>query len=137
VSRPPPRLCYRRGVGSPLERVARVLGVERGEERLLVVAGTALFLVEWAAVSATNVAETLFLKRIGVGYLPVLFLANSFLLAATGYAVGRIAARADQRRLLLRLLAASAGVWLLLWLPVVGDVDGVFPLLVIMAKQSE
>ena len=82
-------------MGSPLQRIARVLGVEPGEERLLVVAGAALFLVEWAAVSATNVAETLFLKRIGVGYLPVLFLANSFLLAATGYAVGRIAARAQ------------------------------------------
>jgi CRP-like cAMP-binding protein len=124
-------------VGSLLQRVARVLGVERGEERLIVVAGAALFLVEWAAVSATNVAEALFLKRIGVDRLPLVFLANSLLLAATGYAVGRIAARADQRRLLLRLLAASAGVWLLLWLPVVGDLDGVFPLLVIMAKQTD
>jgi AAA family ATP:ADP antiporter len=120
-----------------LQRVVRILGVERGEERLFVVATAALFLVEWAAVAATNVAETLFLKRVGVDRLPLVFLANSLLLAATGYAVGRLAARGDRRRLLVRLLAGSAVVWLVLWLPVSGDLDGAFPLLVIMAKQTD
>ncbi|TMB16747.1 MAG: hypothetical protein E6J71_15620, partial [Deltaproteobacteria bacterium] len=84
------------------ERLQRTLGIEPGEERVLVAGAVALFLVEWAAVSVTNVAETFFLKRIGVARLPIVFLVNSILLAGTSVAVGRMAARADQRRLLLR-----------------------------------
>ena len=86
------------------ERWQRRLGIEPGEERILLAGAVALFLVEWATVSVTNVAETFFLKRIGVERLPAVFLVNSFLLAGTSVAVGRLAARADQRRLLRRVL---------------------------------
>ncbi|TMA44611.1 MAG: MFS transporter [Deltaproteobacteria bacterium] len=98
------------------ERWQRTLGIEPGEERVLVAGVVALFLVEWAAVSVTNVAETFFLKRIGVARLPIVFLVNSILLAGTSVAVGRMAARADQRRLLLRVLVLLGLVLLPLWL---------------------
>ena len=92
------------------------LGIEPGEERILLAGVATLFLVEWAAVSVTNVAETFFLKRIGVERLPIVFLVNSFLLAATSVAVGRLAARADQRLLLRRVLVLLGLLLLPLWL---------------------
>jgi hypothetical protein len=60
-------------------------------------AAPALFLIEWAAVSVINVAETLFLKRIGVERLPIAFLLISLLLAGTSVAVGRLAAGKQPR----------------------------------------
>src|SRR5262245_57715379 len=108
------------------ERWQRTLGVEAGEERVLVAGATVLFLVEWASVSVTNVAETFFLKRIGVERLPIVFLVNSILLAGTSVAVGRIASRADQRRLLRRVLALLGLLLLPLWLLVVGRVTSAY-----------
>ncbi|TMA69226.1 MAG: cyclic nucleotide-binding domain-containing protein [Deltaproteobacteria bacterium] len=119
------------------ERWQRTLGIEPGEERVLVAGVVALFLVEWAAVSVTNVAETFFLKRIGVARLPIVFLVNSILLAGTSVAVGRMAARADQRRLLLRVLVLLGLVLLPLWLLVVGQATSVYAVLVVVAKQLD
>src|SRR6185436_20103587 len=116
------------------ERWRRSLGIEPGEERVLVAGAAVLFLVEWASVSVTNVAETFFLKRIGVERLPLVFLVNSVLLAGTSVVVGRIASRGDQRRLLLRVLAAFGLVLLPLWLLVVGQVTSAYAALVVMAK---
>src|SRR5262249_42171503 len=99
-----PGRCYSRAVAGFAERWRRRLGIEPGEERVLLAGMAALFLVEWAVVSVTNVAETFFLKRVGVARLPVVFLVNSILLTGTSVAVGRITARADQRLLLVRVL---------------------------------
>jgi hypothetical protein len=49
------------------------LGIEPQETALLGWAGAALALVGWADVSVQNASETLFLKRVGVEYLPVAF----------------------------------------------------------------
>jgi AAA family ATP:ADP antiporter len=124
-------------VAAPLERFGRTLGIEPGEERVLMAGGVALFLVAWASVSVTNVAETYFLKRIGVERLPLVFLANSILLAGTSVAVGRLAARGDQRRLLRRLLVLLGATLLPLWAMVLGHVTSAFALLVIVAKQID
>jgi hypothetical protein len=80
----------------------RRLGIEPGEERVLAAAGLPCSWSKWATVSVTNVAETFFLKRIGVARLPIVFLVNSILLAGTSVAAGRIVARTDPRRLLVR-----------------------------------
>ena len=119
------------------ERWQRTLGIESGEERVLVAGAVALFLVEWAVVSVTNVAETFFLKRIGVERLPIVFLVNSILLTGTSAAVGRITARADQRRLLRRVLVLLGLGLLPLWLLVLGRVTSVFAVLVVVAKQLD
>ena len=108
------------------ERVRRVLGIEPGEVRVLVAGALALFLIEWAAVSVTNVAETLFLKRIGVERLPIVFLVNSLLLAGTSVGVGRLAARGDQGRLLRRVLVLLGAALLPLWLMVAAQVTSAY-----------
>ena len=113
------------------------LGIEPGEERVLLAGAVTLFLVEWAAVSVTNVAETFFLKRVGVARLPIVFLVNSFLLAGTSVAVGRLAARGDQRLLLMRVLVLFGLLLLPLWLLVVARTTGAYAVLVVVAKQLD
>jgi AAA family ATP:ADP antiporter len=124
-------------VAALAERWRRTLGIEPGEERVLVAGAAVLFLVEWASVSVTNVAETFFLKRIGVERLPLVFLLNSILLAGTSVGVGRVASRGDQRRLLLLVLALLGLVLLPLWVLVVGQVTSAYAALVVMAKQLD
>src|SRR5262245_8239255 len=124
-------------VAALAERWRRALGIEPGEERVLIAGATALFLVAWASVSVTNVAETYFLKRIGVARLPIVFLANSILLAGTSVAVGRLAARGDAPRLLRTVLGLLAGMLVPLWLMVIAHLTSAFPLLVIVAKQLD
>lgn len=110
----------------------------RSFERPIVLwGGLSLFLVGWATVSLTNAAETLFLKRVGVEQLPLVFLLNSALLAASTYFVGRrIAATELGRALTLTLLAATAFL-VPLWLGLQADVPGVLAVLVISAKQIQ
>jgi len=124
-------------VAALVERWRRALGIEPGEERVLVAGAAALFLVGWASVSVTNVSDTYFLKRIGVERLPIVFIANSILLAGTSLAVGRLATRADQPRLLGRVLGFFGATLLPLWLMVVAHVTSAFALLVIAAKQLD
>src|SRR5262245_844709 len=124
-------------VAALAERSRRALGIEPGEERVLLAGAAALFLVGWASVSVTNVAETYFLKRIGVERLPIVFLVNSILLAGTSVAVGRLAARSDQPRLLGRVLGLLGAMLLPLWLMVLAHVTSAFALLVIVAKQLD
>ena len=93
----------------------RKLGIEPGEAKVFAWGAAALFLMGWADVSVKNVSETLFIKRVGVEHLPLVFLANSILLVATTYLVGRIAARADRLRLLPYVLVGLAIALLPLW----------------------
>jgi AAA family ATP:ADP antiporter len=119
------------------ERVRRGLAIEPGEERVLAVGALALFLIEWASVSATNVAETFFLKRVGVDRLPIVFLANSLLLVGTSFLTARVATRVEQRRLLTATLVLFGAAFLVLRLMVAERTPGVFGLLVVFAKQSD
>ncbi|HXJ36942.1 MAG TPA: cyclic nucleotide-binding domain-containing protein [Candidatus Eisenbacteria bacterium] len=119
------------------ERWQRAFEIEPGEGRVLATGAVALFLIEWASVSVTNVSETFFLKRIGVERLPLVFLVNSILLAGTSVAVGRIAARSDQRRLLGRVLLVFGFLLLPLWALVIARVTSAFAVLVVVAKQID
>ena len=117
--------------------LAHRIGIEPGEGRIFVYAAAVLFLIGWSDAQLTNASETLFLKRVGVEYLPLVFLANSLLLVGTTWTAGRLAARGDQVRLLVRTLAVLAGTLVPLWIGLRLDVPGVLPLLVIAAKQLE
>ena len=122
---------------SAVSRLARSLGIEAGEGRVFAWGATTLFLIGWASVSLTNVAETFFLKRIGVNRLPIVFLVNSLLLVGTTYTVSRIAARRAHRRVLAATFAGLGGMVAVLWLLVLGHVRPVFVLLVIASKQLD
>jgi AAA family ATP:ADP antiporter len=111
--------------------------VEPRERRVLVWGGGVLLLTSWAAISITNVAETVFLKRVGVELLPLVFLANSALLVGTTSLVGRIADRTDHLRLLTRTFIVLGVLLFPLWILVMADVRSTFALLVIAAKQVE
>jgi AAA family ATP:ADP antiporter len=118
-------------------RVARALGIERGEERVLAWSAAALFAVSWASISVANVADTFFLKRVGVDRLPWVFLLNSVLLTGTTFVVGRLALRYEPRRLLIATLGFLAVALVPLWMLVVGNVTSAFVLLVLAAKQLD
>jgi AAA family ATP:ADP antiporter len=117
--------------------VTRPLSVEPGEGRVLGWSALVLFAVSWASISVANVADTLFLKRIGVDRLPWVFLGNSVLLTFTTFAVGRLAVRWESRTLLVATLAGLGLALVPLWLLVAADVGSAFVLLVLAAKQLD
>ncbi|HVO26891.1 MAG TPA: cyclic nucleotide-binding domain-containing protein [Candidatus Margulisiibacteriota bacterium] len=120
-----------------LSSTQRLLGVERGEGRLFAWGAATLFLVGWASVSLTNVSETLFLKRVGIDRLPLVFLVNGVLLVSTTYAMSHIAAHADRRRLLVGTFAVLAAAVVVLWVLLLARFSAVFVLLVIASKQLD
>jgi hypothetical protein len=63
--------------------LARTLGVEPGEGHLFAWATATFFLVHAASVALANAADTFFLKRIGVQFVPLAFLASSLMLVLT------------------------------------------------------
>jgi hypothetical protein len=120
-----------------LQRLRRLLGIEPGEGRLVGWSAATLFLVEWASVSVSNASDTLFLKRVGVEYLPIVFLVNSVLLTGTTLAAGRWAARVDPSRLLVLTFAGLAAALVGLWALVVAGAPGIATTLVIASKQID
>jgi len=108
---------------------------ELRERGVLAWGAAALFLAGWADVSVKNVAETLFLKRIGVELLPVAFLANAGLLLGTTSLLGLLASRMDPLRLFTGALAALAALLLGLFAMVEAGGSAVYPALLIAAKQ--
>ncbi len=113
----------------------RRLGIEPTERKLFFWAAATLFLIGWADVSVKNASETLFLKRVGVFFLPMVFLAGSLLLVGTTDVAGRLASRFDRLRLLPAALLVLALLLLPLWVLVRSNIDGVYVVLVIASKQ--
>ncbi|MFN2427447.1 MAG: cyclic nucleotide-binding domain-containing protein [Candidatus Binatia bacterium] len=120
-----------------LQRLRRALGVEPGEGSIVAWSAGALFLIESASVAVSNVSDTLFLKRVGLEYLPMIFLANSVLLTATTLVAARVAIRFDPRRLLYGTFVVLATLLFLLWVLVVGAAPGIATTLVILSKQID
>ncbi len=107
------------------------LGIEPGEGRVFVWGTLALGLLGWAEVSLRNVAETLFVKRVGVELLPQGFLLSDALLLVATFAFVGVAARSDRLRLLPRMLAGLGLALVPLWSVVEADTrSGVVVLLV-------
>jgi len=118
-------------------RSLRRLGIEPTEGLIFLWSATTLLLVGWADVSIKNVAETFFVKRVGVEALPGVFLVNSILLVGTTYAIGRFAEGRDRARMLPIVLVALGLVLVPLWWCVRADLHAVFYLLVIASKQIQ
>ena len=93
----------------------RQLGIERSEWWLVLCGASCLFAVGWADVSLANIAEVYFLKRVGVEYLPEVFLGSAALLFITGIGLARFVANRDRSILLPGVFAVLAVVLLGLW----------------------
>ena len=117
--------------------MVRKLGIEPGEGRLFFWGAAALALAGWADVSVKNVSETLFLKRVGVEYLPLAYLFNSILLVGTTYVMGRLVARSNRPRLLPWIFFGLSVLLLPLWYLVRADAISAFVLLVLASKQFQ
>ncbi len=115
----------------------RRLGIEGGEAKLVAWAGASLALLGWADVSVQNAAETFFLKRVGVEYLPVAFLVSSLLMVGSTYGVGRLIARRDRPGLLPGVFAVLALALVPVWLLARFDAPGAFWLVILFSKQIQ
>lgn len=113
----------------------RRLGFGTREARLLTWGGGCLAVAGWADVSLQNAAETLFLKRVGVVYLPWALLASAILLALTTFIAARVIAPRNRLQLLpwafVTLAIGLVALWLLLHL----DLPWVFGALILFSKQ--
>jgi len=112
----------------------RALGIETGEGRIFAWGALTLGVIGAAEVSLRNVAETLFIKRVGVEHLPAVFLLDDALLTLATLGFVGVAARADRLRLLPRALAAMAFALLPLFALARADLRGSFVLLLVASK---
>lgn len=120
---------------SAVQFLSRKLGIEDNERELVAWGAMALCLVGWSDVSMQNAAETFFLKRVGVEYLPLAFLASSMLLVVTTTCVGWAIVHRWRPNLLPRVFLFLGISILPLWLLIHLDVPGSFFLLILTSKQ--
>jgi AAA family ATP:ADP antiporter len=93
---------------NPFNAALDRIGVEPSERAIFSWAGLCLGLLGGAGIALANTAETLFLKRVGVEYLPLALLANSLLLVGTTAGLSAFLARRDRPAWLPRVLFALA-----------------------------
>lgn len=124
-------------MGRLLERLRAATAVQPGEGGVVALAGAALFLVEWAAAAVSNAADAMFLKRVGIAWMPVVLLGSSLLLALSTLLVGRFASRVEHARLLRVTYAALALLLGLLWVLVATGAPASATLLVLASKQVQ
>lgn len=89
---------------NPLDASLDRIGVEPSERAIFAWAGLCLGLLGGAGIALANTAETLFLKRVGVEYLPIALLGSSLLLIGTTAGLGAFLARRDRPAWLPRIL---------------------------------
>ena len=89
---------------NPLNAALDRMGVEPSERAIFSWAGLCLGLLGGASIALANTAETLFLKRVGVEYLPLALLGSSLLLVGTTAWLGSFLARRDRPSWLPRIL---------------------------------
>jgi len=111
------------------------LGVEDSERAIFSWAWLCLLLTGAATFALLNVSETLFLKRVGVEYLPYALLASSALLVVTTALVSRRVAGPQSPRWMSRVLLLLAIALLPFALLVGRDSAPVFVALVLLARQ--
>ncbi len=88
-----------------------------------------------ASLALLNTAETLFLKRVGVAYLPWALLASSGLLVVTTGLASRLLSDADRPRWLPRVLLGLGLTVVPFWALVDLDTEVVFGALVLVSRQ--
>ena len=120
----------------PIDNALRRIGIEPAERALCGWAALCLLLIGATAFALLNASETLFLKRVGVTYLPWALLASSGLLVVTTGLASYALAGANRPRWLPRVLLGLALLLLpLWWLLRAWEVPVVFGAFVLVARQ--
>jgi hypothetical protein len=116
------------------EGLLRRLGVEPGETAVFAWGAATLFLLGWAEVSLKIVADTLFIKRIGVERLWLAWVVSDLVIAVCTAFTTALASRSDRLRLLPRVIAGAALAIVPLWLLVVAEMTSGYAVLVVTQK---
>ncbi len=89
---------------NPLNAALDRIGVHSSERAIFSWAGLCLGMLGGAGIALANTAETLFLKRVGVEFLPMALLGSSLLLVGTTAGLSAFLARRDRPTWLPRIL---------------------------------
>ncbi len=119
---------------SPL---GRLLKVEPEEMAVFLWSALLLFLIRNSNIIFNNFAETTFLKRFGVQYLPLVYMANSIVTFFIMGLMTGIMKRLPSARLMVRLLLLAGGLVASLRLVVGLDFDLIYPALFLLKAQFE
>ncbi len=107
----------------------RLLNVEPGEGAALAALSASALAVAAAGQLGEGVSQTLFLKRVGPEYVPHMVVLKAALDAAVALLYVPLAARVEQRRLMLLYLLAAALGTLALWGAAAAEVPAAYPAL--------
>jgi len=120
-----------------LKILSKWLNIYQDERRLFLWIAVLLFLIRTSGVLFNNFAETTFLKRFGVEYLPIVYMVNSVsTFVIMGFMVG-LMGRLQGSRLLTYLLLFCGGSVAGLRLIIPLDIDLLYPMLFILKAQYE
>lgn len=86
-------------------------------------------------ISMQNAAEALFVKRVGVEYLPLAFLGSSIILVGTTSALGWLVVNKWKSKLLSIILAVLSISIIPIWLLIKLDINGSVVLLILLFEQ--
>ncbi len=117
--------------------VRRWLDIHRDEVHVFVLSAAALFFLRGAAILFANFAETAFLKRFGVQYLPAIIVVNSAVTFVVMGFVGGLLARVAPARLLVRTLWLCGLSVAVARLAVPLGLDLLYPTLYVMRTQFD
>ncbi|HSH70878.1 MAG TPA: hypothetical protein VK997_13225, partial [Deferrisomatales bacterium] len=115
----------------------RWFDVYQGEVRLFLLSALVLFFVRSSGVLFGNYAETAFLKRFGIEYLPILIVVNSLCTFVVMGFFGRMMARVPAGNLLRRTLIGCGVVVGTLRLAVPLGFDLLYPVLYVLRTQFD
>jgi ATP/ADP translocase len=116
--------------------VERFLKVYREEQASFLLVFVLFLCMRASNIMVENYAETAFLKRYGVEYLPQVFLINSIALFAVITTIGLFLDRMTRTALLRRLILLLAGLLILCRFLLPYEISLIYPLLYILVAQS-
>jgi ATP/ADP translocase/HEAT repeat protein len=114
----------------------RFLKVYREEQASFLLVFFLFLCMRASNIMVENYAETAFLKRYGVQYLPQVFLVNSITLFAVITTIGLFLDRMSRTMLLRRLLLILAGLLVIARLLLPWEISILYPLLYVLVAQS-
>lgn len=114
----------------------RLLKVYREEQASFLLVMTLFLCIRASGIMVENYAETTFIKRYGVEYLPSIYLVNSIVLFAVITIVGLYLDRMARTTLLRRLLLALMGLFVLVRLLLPLKISLLYPFLFVLSAQS-
>ncbi|MFQ6671903.1 MAG: hypothetical protein ACE5KY_01280, partial [Candidatus Tectimicrobiota bacterium] len=116
--------------------IERVFKVYRDEQAPFLLVLTLFLCIRASGIMVENYAETTFLKRYGVEYLPTVYLVNSIILFGVITIVGLFLDRMARTTLLRRLLSVMFCLLVVVRLLLPLEISLLYPVLFILSAQS-